>query len=257
MNLNGQPTNPNSEMLEQLTNLSRGEQPSLEPEEIQAQSDVEAQEPIQSDDTITIDGKVFSSVKEAYDYSQKKLQDSETDRLILQARQEAYEQAMSMGQTRQQAYQVSENLVPPEADDATKFYDDPQAYLRDMRQKIKAEVQGELSQADLERQTWNDFFSRHPDLDGFRQDCELVLNQNLDTVKLLATKDRNKAMDYLATKTREKFQSYIERTKPRTVLPNTHSVPSVGGNHVPSVTQSKKDDSTLDFVSQLRSLNNR
>lgn len=264
MQLNGQQSNPDSETLQQLASLSRGEQPDLSPEsETQetyaAESQVESQGTQESqipDDSITIDGQVFKSAKEAYEYSQKKLQEAETERLILQARQEAYEQAIQMGQNRFQAQEAAQAVTPPE-DDIDKFYENPQGYLKEMKQKLKAEVQAELSQDDLDRQAWNDFFKKHPDLDGFKQDCELVLNQNLDTIKLLAAKDRGKAMDYLATKTREKFQTYMERMKPQSVLHNTHAGPSVGGNPTPSVTPTTKNETTLDFVSQLRSLNNR
>jgi hypothetical protein len=85
-----------------------------------------------------------------------------------------------------------------------------------------------------------------------------MLQQNLEVVRTLAAKDKKKAMGYLATKTREKFQNYMERVKPRTALPKHGAGPSsgnIGGGVTPAA---KKDgeEEVLDFASQLRNMNN-
>jgi riboflavin synthase alpha subunit len=81
-----------------------------------------------------------------------------------------------------------------------------------------------------------------------------MLNENLPMITTLSRRDKKKAQDYLAMKTREKFQSYIEKTKPTRVLSNTKNGPSVGGNGVTTTVTQEKDNEALDFVTQIRNM---
>lgn len=272
-------TNPNAETLQQLIAHQRGEnldlpegnQPETEQDlnevapdqvEMAAASEVESETPDQDSESVTgeeivIDGKTFKSEAEAYRYTQDKLRESETERMILQARQEAYEQGIAMGRTPQQAQAAAEQIE--EVDDSDEFYSDPQGYLKKktagIREQVANEIRAEMERNNQEQALWREFFERHPDLDGYQEDVQVTLNRHQDTIRLLATKDKTAAMDRLASETRKKFQTYMERMKPRTVLPNTKQVTGGTGNGtVGSVTPKQKESDSLDFVSQLRSM---
>lgn len=258
-----QQSDPNSETLAQLQAMQRGESLPQEnppeasatdvPLETQAMDDKVTVDGTPVAETIVIDGKTFANEKEAYTYAQKKLQESETEKLLLQARQEGIESALHLA--RQNAAGVTPPLTAPVEDDTDLFYTDPKKYMEKKESEIIARVRAEQLQTQQDEALWREFFSAHPDLDGFKEDCQTVLNQHEETIKVLAAKDRKRAMDYLATKTREKFEQYMERRKPRSVLSNTKAGPSAG-NFSSGVTPALKKDSDepVDFVSQMRSL---
>lgn len=250
-------SDPNSQMLQEISQPAGEELPigdANAPEEVVAAPEGEPVEEVAAEGSIIIDGKTFANESEAYEHTKKLLAESDTEKLIMAAKQEAYQEAMHLNQ-QAQAPVIEE---APEVDDSDEFYADPQGYFKKksdaIEDRIRTKIQGEMAATNADVQLWQEFFAAHPDLDGFKDDCQQMLNANLDTVKLLASKDRRKAMDFLATKTREKFQTYADRMKPRKELHRTNDVPSVGTNHVASVTQQEKDGTPLDFVSQMRNL---
>lgn len=260
MEVNGQQSDPNSETLAQLQSLRSGA-PNEEAETpIEVQSETETPVDVQASEEsttpsepITVDGKQFANESEAYAYVQNKLKEAETEKLLLQARQEGLESALQYQQFQGQ------NVTPPPTaapeDDSDQFYADPQGYMKKKESEIEARVLSKFRAEQEDERLWGEFFNAHPDLADSRNICELTLNNNLETIKVLATKDRKKAMDYLATKTREVFQGYNERLKPRTQLPNTKAGPSIGniGSGVTPTTKNTEDE-PVDFISQMRSL---
>jgi len=259
-------SDPNSETLAQLKSYKSGTP--HEPElpkgaeaaaEVDPVEDPESPPPAQSSG-IVIDGQEFATEKEAYQYAQKKLSEVETEKLLMQARQEGMEAGL-LGSQQAGTYAAAAPEPVPVEDDMDAFYENPTEYLRKktaaITEQVSSTIQSQIAAKALDEKLWGEFFAKNPDLDGFKEDCQHTLNAHLDTVSVLAKKDRGKAMDFLASKTREKFHNYIERQKPRKVLPNQPSIPSSGGN--PGVTHhqnvSQSEDS-LDFVSQLRNMRN-
>lgn len=257
-------SDPNSETLAQLA----GGQPNVdavqEPE--QSNEEVETQSAGEPAETFEVDGQTFASEKEAFEFMRGKYTQSETDRLILEAKTEGMQEALSQFQGMQGG--VSPQQVQQAAEDndldIDKFYEDPKGFLKQygdqIRKSVKDEVLSASAQERSEAQAWSEFFGAHPDLEGQQEICQLVLNQNLEMVQTLARRDKKKAQDYLATKTREIFQNYVERTKPIKTLSNAKGGPSAGNAGVtPPVTQKsqEKSEEGLDFAAQLRSIRRR
>lgn len=249
-----QQSDPNSETLAQLDQMHAEEPAPAEPSE----PSVDSEEPA-PEGTFEADGQTFASESEAFKYMQDKYSQSETERLILEARQEGMQEALgNMPGNNPQPIEAT----PQEPDlDIDKFYEDPKGFLKtygdQIRESVKSEVMSASATEREESKAWNEFFSAHPDLEGFQQDCQMMLDANLPTIQTLARKDKKKAQDYLAMKTREKFQNYIEQTKPTKTLSNHGGGPSGGGAPVThNVTQKsqEKSDEALDFASQLRSI---
>lgn len=265
METNESQSDPNSEVLAQLQAMQNGSTPTevvnASAADVPQSNQASVTDEVNVDGTpaaepIVLDGQTFANEKEAYAYAQKKLAESETEKMLLQARQEGIESALHLAG--QNANGVTPQVVVPPEDDTDLFYTDPKKYMEKKRDEIIQQVRAEQQQTQQEETLWREFFNAHPDLDGFKEDCQDTLNKNIETIKVLAAKDRKRAMDYLATKTREKFEQYMERRKPRTTLSNTKAGPSAG-NFSSGVTPALKKDSDepVDFVSQMRSLSKR
>lgn len=209
-------------------------------------------------DPIVVDGKQFKTEREAFEYTKSKLSESETEKLITSARLEGMEAAL-MNQGHAQVAPPQEAQTEPE-DDSDEFYSDPSGYMKkkeaQLEEKIEQRLQSKMEQKQADEKLWSEFFQAHPDLEGFRSDCEMVLNQpeNLKTIQVLSSKDRKRAMDYLATKTREKFQMWAERQKPRKTLERTNSGPSEGSPGGVTPTAQNQEEKVLDLTSQMRSM---
>lgn len=260
MNIDGQQSDPNSSTLHELQAMKSGEELPAGNEPIVEPVAEPAAEPIApAEGSVVLDGQTFASESDAYAYVQKKNSDLETENLLIQARQEGLEQAMSMAP---QQMAPAPAQAPIEIDDSDEFYADPQGYFKKKMGSMREQIQSELNQSSAaqqaETQVWHDFFALHPDLEGFKPDCEAMANQHADTIKLLAGKDRKKAMDYLATKTRAKFQAWTESQRPRTTLERQQNGVSQGNTVAgPGVTLPTKTEQDLDFVSQMRNMRNR
>lgn len=283
MELEGQQTNPSADTLSELNQINNGaEVPTSEspthdqaPEKqaeggnldhpaAESQTSSEGAQGNDSQEGVTppaiiYDGQTFATEKEAYEYMKTKVSATETEAAIMQAKQEAYEQAMmNMGQ--QPGTQAPVEQAPPEDDfNEEEYFSDPVGYTKRREAKLAAQIRNDIQveqqarQAD--EQTWSEFFTANPDLDGFRADCEITLNQNLETIKLLARKDKKQAMQFLATKTREKFQTWAERQRPQTTLPNTKAGPS-SGTGTPGVTPQASETplKDVDFCSEINTI---
>lgn len=153
------------------------------------------------------------------------------------------------------------NVTPqadPEATKAaweTEFYTNPQKVISDIKQQAISEAEQRISQRigakENETAIWNEFVGLHPDLSDYKTDVDTITDQHKEVVgALLKTKGKTAAMDYVAQKTRAKFDSYVEATKKRTELPRTKAgAPPPGQTNV---TPTKKTEEPLDFASQMR-----
>ena len=193
----------------------------------------------------------FATSDEAFAYANSLVHQN----AISEAQSNAYRQAVAdTGRA-----QAQSEIVTPEEDDDfdQKFYEDPKKFMGEFAAKIKAEtraeVLGTVTQQSEDEKLWGDFFSKHPDLRDFKEDCEVTLARHTPDVKAIAdSRGQKAAMDFLAQKTRAKFQAYAQNSKPARALPRTSSGPSVGGGE--NVTHQNAPEAKLDFAAELRNL---
>jgi len=210
-----------------------------------------------SDSIVEVDGQKFANEKAAFDYLQGQYGQLKTERMIEEARLQGIQEAL-YNMPRGGEAPITAPMPQPEVD-LDKFYENPTEFLKNYADRIKDSLKGELSAqhtaAQRDAEVWNTFTAKHPDLADFRQDVDSVAMAHKDTVALLARRDPAKAMDFVATKVREKFHKYIEATMPNRVLPNAKMGPSSSGNH--SATNQQRvpvPDKAVDFVTQLRNM---
>lgn len=238
-------------------NLENEQTEQIEPTEVQtspAQTEENAPEATEEDYKYELpDGSRFKSQEEALKHAQKLIQDKE----IELATANAYQQGIHDFASR---IPQSGNVTPqqPEEDTAaweTEFYSNPKKVLAEVEAKAieKAETRlaQKLSAQEADKQIWSEFTSLHPDLADFKADVDGVTDSNREVVQaLFQTKGKKAAMDYVAQKTRAKFEAYLEATKKRTELPRTRIASPTPGQT--NVTQKKPTEQPLDFAAQLR-----
>jgi len=242
-------------MSELLDHLSKDKAEQLPPEEGEGQqhemaADAGGEE--EGADNYKIGDKSFKTQEEAFAYAQS----LEQKTTLVEAQSNAYRQAIQDAALAQSAGQkVTQPAAEPEEDFDLKFYDNPKEYLKQYGEKISAAAEAKiLSQIDAqseEQKLWTDFFSNHPDLRDFKEDCETVLARNTPDVRaIFQTKGQKAAMDYLAQKTRAKFQSYNEATKPQRELHRTSAGPSMG--NAVNVTRNTRTSEPVDFITEIK-----
>lgn len=149
----------------------------------------------------------------------------------------------------------AEQIAPPEEDNfEEKFYANPKEALKQIQTKARDEALEAIRAENRKEALWNQFLAENPDIR--RKDAERVLQENWNTIGQMT--DTSKAMKLLAQRTRAEYAEILESFKPRTELANkSGQLAGSGGNQQKSVTQQKKDDRPLDFVSQLRAASKR
>lgn len=261
-----------SETLQQIQNMQNGlpegnstveakPEPVPEPETHETGAAASSADlPTNTEGFVEVDGQQFKSDKDAFDYLKGKYSQLEQERLIDEARYEGIQTALQY-----QGQNPAAAPVEPKVEDdldTDKFYEDPKGFLKEYGERIKNEVESTLTarqraqQADAE--LWASFTKKYPDLADSRDIVELIANKEADMVKTLAKRSREKAMDFVALKARERFQSWVDSQKPRRELSNTRQGPSVGGNPVATTAPKESGQAkNLDFASQLRTLRSK
>lgn len=239
--------------------LSEQKTPTQEPpQETQqeAQPEVLPEQPV-NNETFEVDGQTFANEKEAMKYLTQKYSQAEQDNLLLEARLEGMQAALQNNP--QQTPAPAQEMVDDLAFDQEKYYEDPAGYIAEYTRKVseasERKIDQRLSQREQDAQAWNTFTSKYPELAQFQGDVLEMYNKHRDTALTLAKKSPEKAMDFIAMKTKEKFQRYVDSLKPTRTLSNTHQGPSVGSNT--NVTPAQKEPSQakkVDFTAQLRNL---
>jgi hypothetical protein len=189
---------------------------------------------------IRIGEREFTSEKEALRYAEEL--ESKNNQL------EAYNQGI-----RDTLGTVNPAQPPPAEDDNfdEKFYADPKGTLASIKKQATDEALRLFNQQTQREALWNQFLTANPDIR--RKDAERILAEPENWAVLSKLTDSKKAMSLLAQKTRAEYAEIEELRKPRTALPATSGarMPSSGGAPA-RVTQAKKDEAPLDFVSQLK-----
>jgi len=234
--------------------LPQGAQPSGE------QPPVE--EPAEQQETFEVDGKVFADEKTAFDYLKKRNTELEAERMVEAARIEGMQEALRYSPTGQVPQQVQDQVQDDPSMDLDEFYANPVEYLAKQRQKIKEEVMTEVTSqqttAQRNEQVWRDFSNRHPRLADMKDIVELVASQHKEVVQAMASRNPEKAYDFVAAKVNEKLAGFVEAGKPTRELPQTKGGPSAGSNQPVTPQDSQtKNNKPLDFISQVKQHRNR
>lgn len=212
-----------------------------------AVSEAPAQPEPDVEEEIRIGDKTFKSQREAIKYAEQLAHDNLVNEAYTQGIRDAAKVVQSP---------VVEQPKPEDDNFEERFYSDPKGTLAEVKKKAAEEALATIKAEQRRESLWSQFFEKNPDLSGNREICEQVLAKNWDTLGQMT--DIDKAMSILATKTRSIFQDYIDRSKPRTELPNRGGqVVSTGGAAPKGVTPQKKEDAPLDFVSQMKRMKSR
>ncbi len=237
--------------------LPPGQEPVVEPAvEVPAEAAPEA-EALTGESVVEVDGQKFANESEAFAYLKGQYGQLQTEKMLEEARVQGMQEALhSMPQ---QGSLAPAPVAPEPEMDMNKFYEDPAGYLKEMKQKISedltASISAKQSQTQRDTEVWNTFTTTFPDLADFRGDVEIIATEHRDTLALLSRRDPKKAMEFVALKTREKFQRYNEALKPTRTLSNAKVGPSHSGNHpVTTAAPATNPSEKIDFISQMRSM---
>lgn len=250
-----------NEKIESKANIGAGDSAPIEAAEMLGDGEEEAADPAEA---IQIGDRTFASQEEAFAYAQDLHSKGETEKLLHDAYRQGIQDAKLADNP---APGVTQEAAPEEEEDfEQKFFENPKEYLKSMAEKIrqetKQELRNETAQEEADRALWNEFYSKHPDLAGFDEDCQAVLARESAMIEtLVKTQGKEKAMDYLARKTRAKFQTWAERQRPQKELNSAGGGPSPSGGERVTQGSQEKSEGPVDFVSQMkhhkRALENR
>ena len=209
----------------------------------------------ESEGEYKIGDQSFKTSEEAFAYANNLVQQKDLSEAHANAYRQAVADVRSANFAGQNVTQTEEEEDDPEFDQ--KFYEDPKKFLKEFGAKIEAQAEqrilGRVEQQSADEKLWATFFSQNPDLRDFREDCEVTLARHTQDLKAIGdTKGQKAAMDFLAQKTRAKFQAYYENSKPKRELHRTNSGPSHGSPENVTRTPAPKQD--LDFAAELRNL---
>ena len=211
---------------------------------------------------VEIDGHRFSSEAEALKWALSNKAQLEREKELA----DAYRSGISDSQvfTQGQFPQVTPKIEDEDPNFEERFYANPKEVLKELTAKAKREAFEELqrvtSARDIEREVWDKFTSAHPDLADFKEDVETIANhsQHKEIIQaLVRTKGQEAAMNYVAQKTRAKFQAYAEAMKQKTVLPRGAGPGTTPTGSEKKVTLPKKEEKPMSMKDQLRQLKNK
>jgi len=213
--------------------------------------------------TVEIDGHRFASEADALKWALSNKAQLEREKELA----DAYRSGISDSQVFTQGQLPQVTPAKQEDEDPNfeeRFYANPKEVLKELTAKAKREAFEELqrvtSARDIEREVWDKFTSAHPDLADFKEDVETIANHNQHKEiiqALVRTKGQEAAMNYVAQKTRAKFQAYAEATKQKTVLPRGAGPGTTPTGSDKKVTLPKKEEKPMSMKDQLRQLKNK
>ena len=231
------------EQIEQAEELPQGASPLEASAEAPVAEEPAAETVVEAASTqeklIRIGSQTFKTDEEAEEYVLK----LERDKLVAEGVAVGVKEALSgLG-----AQSVPTPVVEEE-DLEAEFYANPKETLKKVQAKARDEALAAIRAEQHKESLWNEFLTEYPDLE--RVDAERIIIQHAKMIDAIT--DKKKAMAYIAEKTREDYRRIADRLKPRTELPQTRQVQSLGGTPTKSVTPAKKDERPLSFAEQMR-----
>jgi len=198
--------------------------------------------PAEVPEEIEIGERTFKTQAEALAFARAELQRKEQESAVA----EAYRAGIADLSAHQ-----APAAAPAEDNWEEKFYANPKGTLEELREQIKQEVLGQVTTQTEDQKLWSEFQTKHPDLVGFEDDVKVTLAKFDKEIKgIAATKGKEKAMEFLAQKTRVKFQEYIDRAKPQHALSNTRTAGA--STSQTSVTPKIVVEKVLSFAEQVK-----
>lgn len=224
-------------------------EPAVEASEASGVSDEKAE------GNLRIGDKEFKTYDEAFAYANSLEARGETEKLINDAYRQGIKDAALRGEFSQSVTQEASVKDEDDPEFETKFFSNPKQFLKkyaeDVRKTAREETLEAIRAEQAEANAWSEFYSKYPDLEGFDDDCKGVLARERDAIQVIAkAQGKEKAMDYLARKTRAKFQTYMERLAPKKELQRASAQPTPSGGQ--RVTHAAVDTPAVDFVSEMR-----
>lgn len=195
---------------------------------------------------IRIGGREFDNQEDAFSYAE------ELEREKLAA--DAFRHGIEAAAGSQKGNPEPEVQAEPEENFNEEFFANPQDYMkkRDERiaAKIKADLVREKTQKDTYEETWREFYTDYPDLEGSKDLVNMALQQNWENVKNM---DRKPGLKIIADAVRERRKKILQELAPGIELPKTKATASPSGKQgVTQKTQTKKE---LNFTEQMRQNN--
>jgi len=185
---------------------------------------------------IKIGSREFDNESDAYAYAE------ELDRKVEGA--ELYNQGI-----RDAIAAQSQNQPQVEVEDnfEEEFYANPKETLKKVQAQARDEALSIIRAEANKEKLWTQFINENPDIR--RKDAERILTENWETIGKMT--DLGRAMKVLAQKTRAEYEEIRSLNLPRTELTNKRTATVSSGGSA-RVTPQKKDDTPLDFVSQMK-----
>jgi hypothetical protein len=205
-----------------------------------AESEEEKTAEKKSSGAIKIGDHFFDSAEDAMKYAEK----LENEKLIAEAANQA------IRETLQYVRQPEAAALVPEEDLEQEFYANPKEALTKVQKRARDEALSVIRQENEKERLWMKFCDQYPDLAGSRSLIEQIVSTDPVIAKMT---DVDSGFKLLARKARSFYQEYIDRTKPRTELPNkSGQVVSSGMSSPSKVTPKKSEEAPIDFISQLK-----
>ena len=192
----------------------------VSPEEVDAAKLQADHAPKDDEELIRVGDKVFHSEKEALAYVQaEQAKDA--------AANEAYRQALLDAQLVKDQVTPEEKTADPDFD--SKFYENPQAYLKQVQEQAVNQAKEEMAKqqeaAQKEQAAWDGFYKEYPDLETKDKLVKLLVKENWDEIKTLPL---DSAYKILALKTRKQLKEWADADKPTEQLNRTSQTASPG-----------------------------
>lgn len=238
----GEGGNPNGEEIkftESSPSVEEGAQAPEAQEAATEEAPAAAEGESVTEEPIRINGKVFTSQREAFAYAEEIAREKELTDAHAAGIREALEATRAPVQPEPE----------PEDDFEQRFYSNPKEALREVQSKARDEAVAIIKAETQREKIWNDFLNENPDIR--RKDAERILQENWDTFGRMT--DLKKAQAALAQRVRAEYEEIVTLAKPRVALGDKKQVQSPSGGQPKGVTL-KKEEKPLDFASQMRAV---
>lgn len=263
--MNVTPSNPDSQMMREVSKLNAEKKGYTKDEEIETTAEetlpggaepvagVEAQveaapaetpevtEPAadEPEEPIRINGQEFKNQKEAFAYAEQLAREKDIADAHAQGVREALE-----------AQRAQAPAQPPEEEDFdAKFYANPKEALKDVQVRARDEALAVIRLEQQREKAWNEFLAENPDIR--KKDAERILFEDQVLQKMT---DLDKAKKLLAQKVRAEYAEIAEMIKPRTQLADKKQTLAPSGGPARGVTPPKKEEKILSLAEQMRTL---
>ena len=218
------------------------QEPAVEASAPNEAAPAEPVKPADEDEVIRIGDQEFKSAAEAIKYAER----LENERLVSQAYNMGIKETLAATQPQEAPPVVEDNFEE-------RFYADPKAALKEMKEQASKEALVMIKAEQQRENLWNSFLNEYPDIE--RRDAERILAENMDTLRRLTDVEKGKQL--LATKVRAEYQRIADKFKPKVQLANTSGRIASSSSAPIGVTPKGQAEKPLTLAQQMKSLKKR